>query len=331
MTTSPLKFCLALALGAALAPAPGRAACLTPAPTVVWSYPAEGQTDVPTNGTVWLLLSNGHTPDVVFIDDQPIPANMLGFGFEPTEALTPNSLHVLSFLATPEDADVPVQLSIRFTTGPGPSEEQPPAAPFITAVTAPDMRELEPRCQAAVQAMTCQAQGADTHLVLANPATPLLWVVERIPAAPDEPPLYTAWPGDCGLPEIFTGASVTQGCDHHYRLHAMTATGLRATGKPVCPGQLIGAPPTGDGGVPPDDPDGSSGAVPPDDPVPRVGDGGVSRPAPRGSGTQVHESAGDVVGGCGLARAPASATALLPLLVLAALRRRRRQRISLRR
>jgi hypothetical protein len=322
MKTSPLLVCLAGALGAA--PSPALAACLTPAPTVVWSYPSEGQTDVPTNLAVWLLLSNGHTPDVVFIDDEPVPANMLGFGFEPPQPLTPNSLHVLSFLATPEDAELPVQLSLRFTTGPGPADELPPEAPFITAVTNPTMRNLAPRCQQAVQAMACQEKDPDTHLVFANSSRPLLWIVERLPAVENEPAFYTLWPGDCGLPELFTGPGARSACDHHFRLHALGPTGLRATGKPVCPSQLLGARPGGDdGGAPADDPDGSAPPLPEEGSAPMSPDAGPRGPAPRGSGVQVHESGGDVVGGCALGGARPPAGVLLALLLIVALRRRR--------
>jgi hypothetical protein len=323
MTTSPPKVCLgACALIAALASPPlAGAACLTPAPTVVWSYPAEGQLDVPTNAAVWLLLSNGHTPEVVFIDEQPVPANEVGVGFQPPQPLAPGA-HLLSFLATPEDADLPVQLTLRFTTGAGPSEEEPPEAPFVTGITVPTMRALAPRCQAAVQAMGCADTGADTHLVFANPAAPLLWIVERVPAVMDETPVFTAWPGDCGLPELFTRESVKRSCGHRYRLHAAGPTGLRSTGKPVCPDELLAARPAPDGGVDPDDPDGSI-SDPGDQPVPGTPDAGAPRPAPAGSGVQVHESTGDVTGGCDVAGSAAPATVVLPLIVLIVFTRRR--------
>jgi len=135
----------------------------------------------------------------------------------------------------------------------------------------------------------------------------------------DELPRFTPWPGDCGLPELFTQASVTTTCDHHYRLHALGPTGLRATGKPVCPSQLLAPrPEPEDGGAAPDDPDGSNsdpstGEAPPD----------AGGPPPKGSAVQVHEQSGDLTGGCAVARSAPPAGALLPLVLLIVFRRRR--------
>jgi len=307
---------------------PLQAACQPSPVSLVWSYPKEGQTEVPTNATFWFLLSNALTPEVVFIDDAPLRPNPFGFGFEPAQPLAPNSAHVISFLATPEDVEPPVQLTVRFTTGAGPLEEESPEAPFVTVVSASSMRALTPRCQAVVQAMGCFDAGQNTHVVFATAGRPLLWMIERVPAAMDELATFTLWPGDCGPPEVFAGEDIKSACAHHYRLHAISAAGLRVEGKPICPNELLGPRPgESDGGTDPtNDPNGSVGGEA-DAGMTDPTDGAAgTRPGGNPSGVQVHEQSGSIDGrGCSFASGRSCVdSALFALFALAVLARRRR-------
>src|SRR5829696_7651889 len=123
-------------------PASARAGCAPPVPEVVWSYPAEGQTDVPTNATIWILLPNWTQPASVSLDGMEVPANGFGFGYVPEQLLAPSSPHQVTFRATAAKVQPPVDLTIRFTTGAGPAEATPPSPPAILWASASATREL---------------------------------------------------------------------------------------------------------------------------------------------------------------------------------------------
>jgi hypothetical protein len=57
-----MRLCASLVVSMALAPAlfsdAANASCKAPDPKLVWSSPADGATDVPTNAAIWLLLAN---------------------------------------------------------------------------------------------------------------------------------------------------------------------------------------------------------------------------------------------------------------------------------
>jgi MYXO-CTERM domain-containing protein len=301
----------ALTAASALVPCPARASCTSPTPTVVWSYPRDGETDVPTNVTLWLLLSNWHKPGKVRLDGKELPVNGFGFGYRPLEPMAPSSPHELSIDAALPGAEPPVTLTIRFTTASGETEREPAMVPAVSAVSATQSRPLSNVCQSVVHAMDCFDTGQDTHLVFDSEARPFVWIVERVPMLMGESPVFTLWPGECELPEIFVSADMARTCGYRYRLHAVEATGLRAMSPPFCPSELIKAVPGDDGGAPPA-PD--AGAPPEDAGAPPTM-GGANTGAPR-----VDET--DSSGGCSVGGAPGGGALLL--LALALLRRRRR-------
>lgn len=299
----------ALVLTSALVPRPARASCTPPAPTVVWSYPRDGETGVPTNVTLWLLLSNWHRPGKALLDGKEVPVNGFGFGYRPLEPLAPSGPHELVIDGAPP-GEPPVTLTIRFTTASGDTELEPAMVPAVTAASATQSRPVSNLCQAVVHAMDCFDTGQDTHLVFETEARPLVFVVERVPMLMGESPVFTLWPGECELPEIFVNGSVARTCTYRYRLHALEATGLRAMSPPFCPSELIKAAPGDDGGAPPE-PD---AAPPPSDAGAPTG-GGPSTANPR-----IGETGG--AGGCSVGGGAGSGALLL--LALALLLRRRR-------
>jgi hypothetical protein len=273
---------------------------------VVWSYPKDGDTDVPTNVTVWLLLSNWRRPAKVMLDGQEVPVDEFGFGYRPPAPLVPSSPHELSVQASTEP---PVTLTIRFTTASGETERELPMVPKVQAVTATTSRPLSNQCQSVVHAMDCFDTGQDTHLVFQTEARPFLWIVERVPMAMGESPVFTLWPGECELPEVFLDSSAARTCFRQYRLHAVEGTGLRASSQPFCPSQLVRAEPADAGGL---EPEADGGVAPEDAGAPGMG--------PTTGNPQIGDAG--TSSGCSVGRSPSGG--LLLLLALALLRRRYR-------
>jgi hypothetical protein len=232
---------LAIAGALFVIPRPARASCAPPPPAVVWSYPAEGQTDVPTNATIWILLPNWTQPATIMLDGQPLPVNDFGFGYALAQPLAPNTPHQVTFRATPARVQPAVELTIHFTTGAGAADATAPALPEIPEATVSATRDLAAECQGVVDAMECIDTGPREHLVFTTAATPLLWIVESVAEGSDAPS-FKLWPGSCGPPEAFVEDAATRACNRRYRLHAFSAAGLSATTAPLCPGDLVKMP-----------------------------------------------------------------------------------------
>jgi hypothetical protein len=309
-----------LMVAALAGPAPARATCALPPAELVWSYPADGQSDVPTNATIWILLPNWTQPGSVSLDGVEIPVNGFGFGYVPEQPLAPSSPHQVTFRATSARVQPPVDLTIRFTTGPGPAEAKQPSAPAVLWASASATRDLTPACQRVLDAMECFDTGPRFHLIFTTEAMPLLWIIEAVGNDPTAAPSFELWPGSCGLPEVFVEDADTRACNRHYRLHALTEAGLRAMTAPLCPGDLVKMP------LPPSPVAPDAGAdQPPDQPQP---DGGApsstSDPGPKGSDPAVRET--ESRSGCAIAgRRKAAGVAWLALLLVPLARRRSRR------
>jgi len=311
----PLLLGPALLGGAGLlVPPRAQASCAAPAPAVVWSYPKDGDVNVPVNVTLWLLLSNWNRPGKVLLDGKEVPVNGFGFGYQPLEPMAPSSPHELTFQATPPGEQPVVNLTIHFTTASGETELESPMVPTVPYVTASASRPLSSLCQSVVHAMDCFDTGQDTHLLFAAEGKPFLWIVERVPKLMGESPVFTLWPGECDQPEVFLAGNTVATCDHQYRLHALAGTGLRAMSKPFCPSGLLRSDGP-DGGAPPDQPPPADDAGAPAPP-----DAGTPAPTPGHDGVGTHE----LTGGSGCSVGGGGAPGVMAAFLLLLARRRRR-------
>jgi hypothetical protein len=227
------------------------AACTPPAPAVIWSYPADGDTGVPTNAMIWIVTSRGRQPQRVLLDGQLLDASPRDFSFIPDQPLTPNANHVVTI-----NPPVGPLIRIRFTTGPGPTERIAPDKPVVHWVSPRATRALSPKCQAIVDAMGCFDAGEDTHLVFAVEGSPLLWLIERV-GLPGVAPELHPWPSECGLPEVFARNLEGHLCGRGVRIHAVDASGMRAMTKPFCLGRYLRSGAALPPGEPPPGPDAS--------------------------------------------------------------------------
>jgi hypothetical protein len=218
----------------------GRAAygsCAAPAPMIIWSYPADGQTDVPTNAGIFFLTTLGAAAGGATINGSALAIEGGHFGYRPP--LTPQTDYVVA--VGPASA-APIQL--RFTTGAGPQPVPPPTVPTVTRVTASHDRALSDDCRAAWNAMDCFDTGQDTHVIFETEAHPLFFVVEPLQGATSVPWPIT-WPGSCGNPEIYVGSDNGRPrCHGAHRIHAVSITGESASADIDCD-VALGAVPDG--------------------------------------------------------------------------------------
>jgi hypothetical protein len=241
---------------ALLLPTPqAQAVCNLPAPAVVWSYPADGDTDVPTNAMIWVLTSRGRQPQKILLDGQVLDVSQRDFSFVPPAPMAPNAQHTVTI-----NPPVGPLIKIRFTTGPGPAERIAPDKPIVHWVTPQASRTLTPKCQAILNSMGCFDAGEDTHLVIAVEGAPLMWLIERetLPGVPAE---LHPWPSECGLPEIFRPNLDGHLCGRRLRLHAVDPTGTRSMSAPFCLGRFLRSGAALPPGNPPSDPDAGAPAA----------------------------------------------------------------------
>jgi hypothetical protein len=211
------------------------AVCKAPDPKLVWSSPADGATDVPTNAAIWLLLANWYRPPEILLNGAPVPVAEVPFLYRPA-ALEPRTRYEVKVTATPVGSQTVVEVTWGFTTGDGPSSLEAPTPPEVDRVSATQSRDLDELCTAVWT--DCYDTGQNTHVMfhVAGPA-PLAWIVERVPQAPQagESSVYRLWPGICGTPEIYTSMAETNGCFRSYRVHAGDVTGRTAASQSFCP------------------------------------------------------------------------------------------------
>ncbi|MCB9626828.1 MAG: hypothetical protein H6725_05615 [Sandaracinaceae bacterium] len=102
--TPPL---LALAVGIALAlsvTSRASASCVPPDPAIVWSYPAEGATDIPVDARIFLRLNTYSRPTSITVNGVVVnwagPGSAVEDMFSPGP-LTPNTAYLVTTTARP--------------------------------------------------------------------------------------------------------------------------------------------------------------------------------------------------------------------------------------
>jgi hypothetical protein len=287
--------------------------CNAPEPAIVWSYPAHGDTGVPTNVDLWVLPAGWNGPAIVSRDGVPLEPLRMGYGYDAGE-LAPNTAHTFQ-VELETYGELAPTFELTFTTGPGPAAADPAAAPGAIVPSSSAERQLSERCAAALWTQDCFDQGQDTYYQFAPSGSAKGWVLMTDSSYR---PL-NVWPGECGAPILFSDA-FDGPCA---TLYGIDAAGQLHTGQHVCaeaatplPGASPGTreEPPAAGPVRP--PEGEATAAANDTP-----DGATSR----GSATNPVQNSRS--GGCSLLAAPserALGAALALGLSLAALARRRR-------
>lgn len=220
----------ALCLAAAMAPRTADASCAQPEAELLWSYPAGGQQDVPTNADLWLLVS-GWSELRVTLDGAELPSLAGGRGRD-LGSLAPNTEHSVSIERLWSGFPAEQPLELRFTTGPGPAPDGPPSAPGEVVATIHAERPLSALCESVLQTQDCFDTGQNTYFQFEPSGAAQAWLIESAGTYNG----VNLWPADCGPPQLYLYAE-SRPC---VTLHAIDETGATVRGEEVCT-------PTGDG------------------------------------------------------------------------------------
>jgi hypothetical protein len=157
-------------------------------------------------------------------------------GFELGE-LAPDTQYTLSVALRPElEEGKPVALT--FTTGSGPSDPDPGAAPGEVGVGRESEVSLSSLCDEVLWTQDCFDTGQNTHFVFAPAGTAKGWLIE----SPTTLNRINVWPAECGSPELFLHDRFTP-C---VTLHGIDAAGALHTGREVCAPAAGADPPAAD-------------------------------------------------------------------------------------
>jgi hypothetical protein len=306
---------LPLALG--LSAREALADCAGPEPAIVWSYPAQGDTGVPTNVDLWVLPAGWNGPPIVSRDGVALGALRMGYGYDAGE-LEPNTTYTFQ-VELETYGEVAPTFELTFTTGAGPAAADPAAAPGDVVSSSSLERQLSERCSAALWTQDCFDQGQDTYYQFTPSGSAKGWLLMTDSSYR---PLVV-WPGECGAPTLFRGGfdapcATLYGIDGAGQLHA---------GQHVCAEASTPPPDRSTGST--DEPPAAGPARPSTAEPTATSSDTTNRETSRGSATNPVQSSSS--GGCSLPRARterALDAALALGLSLAALARRRRSRLA---
>lgn len=188
-----MRFCFVALLLGSITSSSSRADCGEPTPQLVWSFPADGDVDVPTNSDVFLL---GDGIAGVTLDGLVLPvANGLGALLGDPGDLGADSDHelVVSFVFDVAADLQPAPVVIAFRTGG--ALAAPPVTPTVERIVALTPRDLDPLCRAVVNVGKCYDGPQDTDVVLETG--------DAFAFAVRGPLTGLFWPGECGDPQVF--------------------------------------------------------------------------------------------------------------------------------
>lgn len=208
------------AVGALASATPAHAACLASERTgILWSHPAQGATDVPTNVDLWVMLTDGDEPPRVSLGDAELPGLQLPFNYDLGE-LAPNTEYLLKVHGDPDSA-----FELRFTTGSGAAEVDPDAAPgMVTTSSTFDYAAPASLCQAIVNNQGCFDTPPNTYYEFAPSGNAVGWLVHSNDLLRD-----VLWPSECGPLQL-----LTQGGAPCVVLSGIDASGATHASEEVC-------------------------------------------------------------------------------------------------
>jgi len=286
--------------------------CAAPSSAILWSYPADGETEVPTNVVLWALPVGVDVLEVSLNGSVVLPGTA-PFSYD-LGALAPNTVYTLAFDFSGRFGDAHIEQT--FSTGNGPAELQPGAAPGTVTPSrwAYSDFALSDFCDQVLWAQGCFDTGQDTHFLFAPSGSAQAWLVQEDRVNGGAPLL---WPAECGAPDFFSDA-FARPC---VTLTGIDQIGALHEGQSVCAPAAVAAEPAEDSD------DTSTRSPPPVAPAagPAMGEASPVDVAPVAATPSAPRTR---AGGCSLPTSRRSSSAplaaALSLLALAALRRRPR-------
>jgi hypothetical protein len=202
-----LRF-VAIAAVTIVAAAPARAACLEEAAEVLWSLPAPGDIDVPSNTKIWIvtsLISRGLLVEVDGVAAQRDSEHLAPFD---PGSLAPGEHSVDVSVFEPDGTRSLIQ-SFTFTSSE--TIEDVASAPRASRIERVSERPLSDACARALRASDCFDSGQDTHFVVDATEARGHLVTASFVDYPGELQ-RKIWPGECGSPEAFLGGAGPEVC-----------------------------------------------------------------------------------------------------------------------
>jgi hypothetical protein len=133
-----------------------QASCVAPKPTVIWSYPAEGDRDVPLDAEIRVIAN----VTLLNVFEATLDGNVISpstDGAYPTEGLEPDKDYVFAIAgpkARARSEATPTLLELRFHTGNGLATEPSPPE-LLSSTRELAMPALDPLCEAVHSAGQC--------------------------------------------------------------------------------------------------------------------------------------------------------------------------------
>ena len=260
------------------APDRAQASCVAPKPSVIWSFPAQGATDVPIDADL-IMVTQGILEGVrVRLDGEQVAAASMVPGHYDLGELEASSKHEIVIDGVDSlDGNKAFALKLTFTTG---SARAAGSGPERVAIVSASGRAVEPDgaavCTSALYANTCFDTGTPLLESFETGAMAVAWAVERVKTTS----WMTVYPGECGQPRALDYPP-SPGEAIKYRVHA-----IHPDGTIVSSAALAGPLPADDPKKPANPVAGNGApAVPPADDMkkPAAGTGGAGIPMTAGA------------------------------------------------
>jgi len=214
---------------ASAAPFAAEASCVPPVFDVIWSYPADGQSDVPTNAQVVMLTTLGSWSSKATLNGVDLAEGADRYRFT-TPTLAANTTHTL--VVSPRGEMSGAVKTLTFRTGSGPMASHPPE-PESSQQVETGKRTLDAVCARALAAGDCYDTGQDEYLTFHTAHAPVAWVVDFLNDR-GASTWTNLWPGACGSPEVLV---------HSNDDRCYTLTAVNEIGELAAPVRYCHAPP----------------------------------------------------------------------------------------
>lgn len=233
------------------------ALCAAPPAELVWSSPADGAEDVPTDAVFFLLSKGVKRVELAGQALEPLveSSSNARVGYE-LGGLEPNASYSLAVVLEDGSEGGEQVATVTFETGAGAHQGPLPRAELQGLSGTSDWSHFSELCQRVIKAQDCYDTGQDTHALLDVEGEAPLYVVSRRPNEEGDFQRPVVWPGACGAPSVY----VRQDERACYTVHALDETGRAVSSQEVC-GRASGD--TGEDQPPSDDtlePNGNSEA-----------------------------------------------------------------------
>jgi hypothetical protein len=210
-------------------PGRGEAACGPPPPEILWSYPAAGAEDVPTDAKIWVL--SGATVTAVRLDGlpvsdvyQPLPGRRWAWDPGP---LAPSTDHELTV-----EFEGGATETLAFRTGAAPYAGAPASFRLDGIATTQDPGRFDPACLVLIHAQGCHDTGQDLFVRFEGEGDAIAYLLSY--RRPELTTHYAMvlWPPSCGGPSVLTHSPLEHAAC--YRVHAIDPAGGVTSSEEAC-------------------------------------------------------------------------------------------------